>query len=191
MPDEIESKIRVTGHDPIRQRLRQSGAEYLGRVLETNRLFDDSNGSLLDNGCGLRVRACDLLDGAARSATLTYKGPMREGVFKKRVEVEVAISDAAAMMEILGSLGFHPRIVFEKRRESWRFKGCAVELDEVPNLGLFVEVEGPDEESIHSVLSGLGLDALASIRTSYVTMLVSGEKPEGGMPFEFRFAPES
>jgi adenylate cyclase, class 2 len=188
MPDEIESKLKVTDHTDVRERLCQAGAEYVGRVLEVNQLFDDTNGSLLAGGCGLRVRACDVLDGAGRSATLTYKGPLREGTFKNRVEIEVEVGNAETMKDLLGSLGFHPRIVFEKRRESWRFKGCSVELDDVATLGLFVEVEGPDEGSIRAVLSLLGLDATASIRTSYVAMLISGTTTADPWPLEFRFA---
>lgn len=185
MPEELESKVKVGDHDAVRARLKSAGAEYLGRVLETNRIFDDKAGSLLASGCGLRVRECHVLDGIDRPATLTYKGPVRDGVFKRRTEIEVAIDDAGAMTEILAGLEFSPRIVFEKRRESWRLKGCEVELDEVPGLGLFVEVEGPNEEAIQGTMSWLGLDSHDSIRSSYIAMLM--KDAIGAGPFEFRF----
>lgn len=190
MPDEIESKIRVADHESVRQKLREAGAEYVGRVLETNRLFDDQKWTLLKSGCGMRVRDCKTLDGPVRPATLTYKGPLREGEFKQRNEIEVQIADSGAMIEILNELGFFERIIFEKRREGWRLRPCAVVLDEVPALGLFVEVEGPDPKTIKKTVSRLGLDAAASIRKSYVAMLAEGANTSATQPLEFRFAAE-
>jgi adenylate cyclase class 2 len=188
MPDELESKIRVADHESVRARLRETGAEYISRVLETNRLFDDQKWTLLKSGCGLRVRECLPLEGPGPSATLTYKGPVRESEFKQRSEIEFPIASAGAMIEILHKLGFFERIIFEKKRESWRLDPCKVELDEVPTLGRFVEVEGPDPKTIKRIVGQLGLDATASIRKSYVALLADGASTSSPRPLEFRFA---
>ncbi len=186
MAEEIESKIRIVDHEPVRAKLRLAGADYIGRVLEMNHLYDDSSQTLFQHGCGLRIRECKPLDGECPAATITFKGPMHQGPFKQRREIEVEISDARAMIDLLHALGYSEQIVFEKKRESWRADPCKIELDEVPNLGLFVEVEGPDAQTIQDTLNRLGLDPAASIRKSYVAMLMERASTHG--PREFRFA---
>jgi adenylate cyclase class IV len=55
-----------------------------------------------------------------------------------------------------------------------------VELDELPHLGCFVEIEGPDEQSVLAVRDRLGL-AGPGITKSYLAMLDAhcGGLPEG------------
>ena len=173
MPVELECKVRVEDHSGVRAGLKRAGATCVGRVLETNRLFDGANGSLRLSGCALRVRTTTVIDGSGPGSTLTYKGPRQAGPFKRREEIEVVVEDAVAMVNILGALGLAERFLFEKRRETWTLDACTVELDEVPRLGRFVEVEGPDEGAIRSVLRRVGLEGAASIRESYVSMLAA------------------
>ena len=149
MPLEIEAKLRVESLDPVRERLRAAGAELLGCVLEANRIFDRPDGSLRRGGCGLRVRSCVAESGDAPPATLTFKGPIVPGAFKSRDEVEVSVGDADVAVRILEALGFVVILAYRKRRESWRLRDCRVELDEPPHIGLFVEIEGPDDAAIH------------------------------------------
>lgn len=173
MTIELECKVRVDSHEAVRDAVKAAGGAYIGRVLETNRLFDDVRGALRESGRGLRVRAVKILDGKGPHATLTYKGPRIEGAFKQREEIELAVSDAAAMAKVLGVLGYGEQVVFEKRRESWALDPCRIELDEVPLLGAFVEVEGPDESAIRSVLAAIGLADAPPIHESYVELVAS------------------
>ncbi len=187
MATELESKIRVSSHEPIRERLRAAGAAYVGRVLETNRILDDDDGRLLREGCGLRIRCIDVLDGRGPKPTITFKGRKSPGRFKQREEWESEIEDADAMASIFAALGFSDRIIFEKRRESWRLGACSVELDEVQKLGLFVEVEGPDEAAIDAVLSLLALSDQPSIQESYIALLTTDEPIEPARTRLYRF----
>ena len=45
---------------------------------------------------------------------------------------------------------------------SWKLGGCTVELDELPHLGTFVEIEGPSEAAILKVRDQLQLDRAAA-----------------------------
>lgn len=184
MPDELESKIRVPDHAPVRERLRRAGAEYVGITLETNHLFDDAQSSLFHSGCGLRVRECRTLDGPEQPATLTYKGAPRPGIYKRRTEIEVRIEDPAAMLEILTQLGFSDHLRFEKKRESWQMGQCKVDLDELPEIGCFVEVEGSSEEEIHAALSWLGLAESEPLRETYAALLGQA-RPERPLVVKF------
>ena len=187
MPVELECKTRIGSLAGVREKLRAAGAEYVGRVLETNRLFDRDDGSLRRAGCGLRVRSVKVLDGTGPPATLTYKGPRQESAFKRRVETEVEISDEQGMCGILQALGYSERIVFEKCRESWRSGPCRIELDELPELGAFVEVEGPDEAAIREVLAALRLSEDALIDQSYAAMVAGRAGEETPSPVTLLF----
>ena len=187
MPTELECKIRVDSHEPIRRRLRDARAEYVGRVQEVNGIFDDAAFRLRKRGCGLRVRSITVLDGEGPSATLTYKGPIQASAFKRREELEVSIGKADAASAILEALGFQRRILFEKRRESWRVGSLHVELDEVPTLGFFVEIEASTEDEIGSVMVQLGLEGEAHLARGYVSMLADRNDSSRGDPIEIRF----
>ena len=173
MAMEIEAKFRVASHAPVRDRLGALGAEYLGRVLETNRIFGRSDGSLRARGCGLRVRSTELEDGAKPEATMTFKGPVASGFYKSRQELEVTVDDPEVAAEMLIAMGFERILCYQKRRESWTLDNCRIELDQLPRLGLFVEVEGPDDDAIRSVAAAIGLGDAPHVRESYVRMLMA------------------
>jgi len=133
-------------------------------------MLDRPDGRLRGTGCGLRLRTVKTLDGPAQPATVTFKGARESGPYKRRRELEVAVSDAQGMMEILTALDYHETLAYEKLRESWQFGDCRVELDELPHLGCFVEVEGPNEEAIKATLDELGLTAAPLVPESYVAL---------------------
>ncbi len=172
MAREIEAKLRVTSHDVVREQLSAAGAEFIERVVETNEIFDRPDGSLRARGCGLRVRSTDPIEGGRPRATLTFKGPRGGGAFKSREELEVEVDDADVALELLKKLGFIVILSFQKRRESWRWGSCRIELDEPPLVGFFVEIEGPDDEAIQDAREALGLGGAELENASYVRMLL-------------------
>lgn len=184
MAVETEIKLRVDSHTPVRQRLRELGAEPLGTVIEHNVILDRPDGSLRSQGCGLRLRSYP--GTASGRAVLTYKGPVRPGPMKSREEIEVSIEDGERGSELLRSVGFVPVLTYEKRRESWTIRGCRVELDEPPAIGLFVEIEGADESTIRQVQQELELERQPTVRDSYVRLLADYCERHGIMPRELR-----
>ncbi len=186
MPTELEAKLRVSDHQPVRERLRAFGAEPRGSVLETNTLLDTPDGQLHARGCGLRVRSAVQDDTGAVTCTVTYKGPRSAGVLKQREEIETTAGDSDAMRALFHALGYTRSLIFEKRRETWAMSGCLIELDEVPHLGLFVEVEGPDEATIHNVIDALDLNAAERVVDSYAALLAA-TATDGARELVFRF----
>ena len=102
---------------------------------------------------------------------ITMKGPLQKGEFKTREEIEFTASDAEAVRAIFENMGYQTSLSFEKRRESWSMGGCEVDLDELPYLGNFVEIEGKTEAAIEAVRESLGLGGLPSITSGYIAML--------------------
>ncbi len=183
---EIEAKIKVDSHDAVRERLKELGATYLGKARETNRILDRQR-KLRKAGCGLRVRQIEVLDGDPGSSSITYKGPVQRSKLKVRPEINVDVADADAAARIFEALGYEPFITFEKIRESWRLTACRIELDELPMLGTFIEIEGPTEADVIGVKSQLGLASAEVITKSYIHMLRVVCEASGGTPDHIRF----
>ncbi|HSW44959.1 MAG TPA: class IV adenylate cyclase, partial [Phycisphaerae bacterium] len=171
MSVEIEAKLKVESHGPARAALKAAGAGQIARVLEENHIFDNPDRAMLAADCGLRVRVCRDDAGRVVSATMTYKGPRSDSRFKSRPEIQFHVDNAQAALDFLGALGFVEAVCFEKRRESWELHGCRIELDELPCLGLYIEIEGPDEEAVSLVQRSIGLAELPHEPRSYIAML--------------------
>jgi len=182
MPAEIEAKIKVPNHEAVREALRRAGGTLHARRLEINIFFDTPAAALRNADKGLRLRHNHYLadPGGQDEMVITFKGPQQPGLYKKREEIELTVTDAAAAEALLAGLGFHRTLSFEKRRESWRLQGCLVELDELPHLGTFVEVEGPSESAVQNVLHTLGMENPPCIKTSYIAMLGQWLETQGG-----------
>ena len=173
MPAEIEAKMKVEDFDDLRRRLRELGAEPRGSVLEMNEFFDTSERSLVEADKGLRLRSSRDAKTGEQKFVLTFKGPQQAGELKNREEAEVRVDDPEHARRFLAALGYQPTLSFEKRRESWRLGNCKLELDELPVLGRFIEIEGPDARTVEQVRQSLGLGARPLIKTGYATMLAS------------------
>jgi adenylate cyclase class 2 len=148
---EIEVKFYVTNLPRLARRLQAIGAELVQpRVHELNLRFDTPDGALTRAECVLRLRQ-------DRQAYLTYKGPNQEGqAVSVRQEIEFVVSNFESAHHFLEALGYQISIMYEKQRTTYLYKGLLVTLDEMP-FGSFVEIEGPDPDSIHTVAEALSL----------------------------------
>jgi len=171
---ETEIKLRVRSLEAVRSKLHAcSGARKMGVFHEFNLIFDTPSASLLNDGRGLRIRTSRDQGTGDDHVTLTAKGPVGRGLMKSREEVEIRVDDAASCEALLILLGYRRVLEFPKVRERWEVDSCHVDLDELPSLGEFVEIEGLDEQAILRVRDRLGLaDAEHEART-YVEMLAS------------------
>lgn len=185
---EIELKLRVESHEPIRRRLQELGATLRGKVVETNRILDRPDGELRRRGCGLRVRTVIDEHGKPLPAKLTFKGPRQPGDLKSREEIESIVQDPAAVVLLLEGLGFRTSLRYEKRRESWGWRECIVELDEPVALGFFVEIEGPSSGAIRAVQADLQLTEAETVNVSYVGMLAAYCDAQGIADRTLRFS---
>jgi adenylate cyclase class 2 len=191
---EIEIKLQPPDIDALRRRLIERGARARGRFLEVNTILDTPDGRLRAADQGLRVRLERRLsepasqDRPTERATLTWKGPRTPGAFKSREELETPVGDADAAVTLLASLGFVPRVVFEKRREQWDFAGCSVCIDELPGLPTFVEIEGAVESMVQEARDHLGLAAAPPVAETYVGLAAQRGKREADGTIALRFS---
>jgi adenylate cyclase class 2 len=166
---EIEAKLKVDSWHEVEGRLAECGASFVREVVQTDSYFDTEDRALTraDKCLRLRIERTD----SRERLVLAYKGPKEQDDYKKRQEAELQVNDAEAAGLLLGGLGYHKALAFNKRRRLWTLLGCEVALDELPLLGAFVEIEGPDSTTIGKVQAMLGLSNVSHTADSYACLI--------------------
>jgi adenylate cyclase, class 2 len=176
---EIEAKMKVANFDEVRRKLQELGAAKGAEIFEINAFFDTEDRSLLAADQGLRLRVNRDEATGKETYVYTFKGPRLHGKLKSREELELDVGDPKDAERFLIALGFQKILSFEKRRHKWKLDKCSIELDELPHLGVYVEVEGPDEPAVMRVRDQLGLGKAALIKSSYIAMLMAHLQESG------------
>ena len=133
---EIEKKYRLPESERGRviDALKELGAVFERDENEENTIYGSD--SLLAAGAVVRIRRTD------QRALLTYKRRIYEpSDVKQHVEYETEISNPEAADKIVRELNLIPRLLYEKRRSTWRFREVEIVFDELP-FGTFMEIEG-------------------------------------------------
>ncbi len=179
MPIEIEKKYRLSEQQRLAlvQRLPEIGANLVGEEFEENVLYDGPG--LKGRNCVLRLRRID------GRAILTYKERLQgTSPIKRQREEETAVQDADGIHTILEALGYWPKAIYEKKRQTWRVDAVEVVLDELP-FGLFMEIEG-EEIEIETIESKLAIEGLITENATYPELTMDKGKRAGSV-VEARF----
>jgi adenylate cyclase class 2 len=221
MAQETEIKLRIRDVPEFLKALRKLGARRIAgkasRVHQRNVVFDTAQGDLARNGHLLRIRTETPAGSKTRRpgdrgerVTVTFKRPMAgaapegngaafEGQHKVREEIELQVSNGAALAKIFEGLGMPGGFRYEKFRTTFRLPASQrwahellIELDETP-IGTFVELEGP-AAAIDRAAKELGFASRDYIVLNYLVLYREecrrrGEKP-GDMLFAKRTAGE-
>ena len=161
----------------FRERLLAAGAALKKpRIYERNVRFDTEDERLYKELSLLRLRQ-------DTAVTLTYKGTpenLPHSEAKIREELELQVSDFDTLAEIFTRLGFAPRQVYEKYRETFAWQDVEIVLDELP-YGNFIELEG-DEAGIKTAVSHLNLNWQERILGNYLGLMAQ-LKAHHNLPF--------
>ena len=174
---EIEVKFLVTNLAQIEARLQSLGARLTQpRVHEVNLRLDTPDLALTKSQQVLRLRQDD-------HARLTYKGPgVDQGGVRLRQEIEFIVSDFEASRRLFAALGYQVAMMYEKYRRIYDLDDVHVTLDEMP-YGDFIEIEGPQPESIRLASQRLNLVWERRILDSYTALF---EALRAALGFDFR-----
>ncbi|MBI9018641.1 MAG: class IV adenylate cyclase [Phycisphaerae bacterium] len=176
MYTEIEAKIKVDELESYRQKLIALRAEFAGQARQCDTYFDDANKSIKKSDSGFRLRCQTIND--KTTAILCFKGPRQLGPFKNRSETEVLIDSADNMIKILNQLGYQQKRTVAKTRDTYQLNDALICLDNVDQLGCFIEIEAPSEKSVHDNLLLLGLDPKNHISKGYARLLADKVKED-------------
>lgn len=170
---EIEVKFLIKDMKALERRLLEANARYSqARTHELNLRFDTPDGQLSQDHCVLRLRK----DNRVR---ITYKGPMSgEGGIADREEIEFEASNYEAAKHLLESLGYEVMVIYEKYRTIYNIDKTIITLDEMP-FGNFVEIEGPDVESIEEAAKLIGLDWEQRSAETYLSFFLQIKEKTG------------
>ena len=177
---EVEHKYPVSNRAVLKQRLLDLGAVAETIHLQVDRYYAHPARDFAATDEALRIRRI------GEQNFVTYKGPKLDATTKTRREIELPLSahesGAADFAALLDALGF--KVVAEVRKErstlhlDWQGRKVELALDEVQDVGSFIELELVVEESevpqAKAALAGLAkrLELTGSERRSYLELLL-------------------
>ncbi len=178
---EVEMKFPAADFSSLERQLAAWGARPDEAIEEADNYYNAPDRDFARTDEALRLRRI----GSANR--VTYKGPKRDALTKTRTEIEVPLAEGDAVARdycrLLESLGYRPVAVVHKRRRIFRLErdGFPLEvcLDEVSDLGQFVEVEivapEPRLDAARTTVMALAreLGLTQSERRSYLQMLLT------------------
>lgn len=165
---EMKAKIDTYTRGRVNQILRR--AEFIEEKIEEDIYFSSPIKDFKETDEALRVRYSN------NKVILTYKGPKLDKVSKSREEYEAFVS--GEIEQILQKLGYKEVLKVKKKRKVYRYKEYIISIDEVEDLGEYLEVELKsdnlrDVEKIEGLFNLLFLD---SERRSYLELLLCKKK---------------
>lgn len=173
----IEVEVKARAKPDTLETIKALGAVFLAVENHCDIYFSSPLRDFRETDEALRIRTKEF------GAWLTYKGPKLDALTKSRMEVTVKIEDPNSMEQLLASLGFLPYAIVKKKRNKYALNDVILALDEVEDLGVYLEVEASADEDwtllrekVLRILKHLGLE---SLRKSYLELLE--ESPESKM----------
>lgn len=170
---EVEVKARLSlAH--AREVLKELKAEFVESEEHYDIYYNAPHRDFSKTDEALRLR---LVNGRS---VLTYKGEKLDNLTKSREELQTTV-EWDSTQAILDRLGFTKTATVEKVRDVYKVGDITVCVDQVPNLGEFIEFELFSDKSIEEsrgrlfdLMEKFGLGVEDSIRKSYLE-LVMGE----------------
>ena len=153
MKPEIEVKFLQVDHDVLRAKLTSLGAECAQPMRLMKRKTYDFPDYRLRNEKNGWARVRDEGD----KVTMSYK-QLNDRTLHGTHEVNVVVDSFDAADAFLQELGLEPKSYIETKRESWRLDDFEIELDEWPWALPYIEIEGPDEQSLLELALKLGFN---------------------------------
>ena len=144
---EIEYEVRVLeiDRDEIIKLLESHGATKVKDSLQRRYVYDFNP---VQKHKYIRVRS----DGI--KTTLTIKQSIDDTVDGTK-ELEMIVSDFETTNQILNELGYEPKGYQESWRLEYELDGVKFDIDRWPMIPEFMEIEGPNEESIWKMVDRL------------------------------------
>lgn len=151
MKTEFEAKFLGVDVPPLRTQLRSLGARCVVSERLMQRIVFETD-DLVKKKSWLRVR------NEGDKTTMTLKQTTDAQDINRIREVEIAVDSFENAVTLLTEAGFKPMRHEDNKRESWRLGLVSIEIDTWPKIPTFVEVEGPNKESVETCVRKLGFD---------------------------------
>ncbi len=143
---EIEIKAKI--EEDLSNKIIENNGIFLREVFQEDIYFNHPCRDFKETDEALRLRREE------NNFILTFKGRREEGKIKKREEIETKVEES--IIEILERLGFKKVCIIRKKRKEFSLGNLKIFIDDVENLGKFIEIEG-NEEEIFNIMKILGI----------------------------------
>jgi len=165
---EMKAKIDKYTRGRIDQILRE--AKFIEEKVEEDIYFSSPIRDFRDTDEALRIRY------SGENSILTYKGPKLDKISKSREEFEAFVS--GEIEEILQKLGYKKILNVRKKRKVYLYKDYTVSIDDVEDLGEYIEIELKSEnlQDIKRIENLFEVLFLESERRSYLELLLLKKK---------------
>lgn len=177
---EIEVKFHIEDKEHILDTLFLEGFKKRDSVYETDIYYNSEVQNLRSADKALRIRAHKYIDTGEEDCNINYKGPKIDNISMTREEIELTIPDVKTGKRFLNGIGYYEVSTVEKLRTHYVREDITCCIDEVKDLGEFLEIEIISEDDtsyerhmhrIRGIVDALSLDMNNSLRTSYLSML--------------------
>lgn len=177
---EVEIKLPIGSPEMAEQALLLMGFEEDTLLQETDIYFTSESRDIRKRGEALRVREVKDLNNGTTKAVMTFKGPKLDEVSMTREELETEIASLDTGKRLFEAIGFRPVQPLVKTRKVLRKGNMTACLDNVCDLGTFLELEYlaeseaervPALHEMEHLLQELGCNMTDTTRTSYLSML--------------------
>ncbi len=183
---EIEIKAKVLNSAGLLPKLETLGCVLSEPVTQEDVVYAERVGSLeefLTNSVFLRIRE------SAKGVVFTLKyNPDRQGDPNVMpIEHECTVSSRSELEAMLPFLGFTPMVTVKKTRRTGQYKDWEICVDEVDELGTFIEVEQmmehdedfePMKASMLAFLRTLGIEETELMAKRYDIQMIEKREKE-------------
>jgi len=112
---------------------------------------------------------------------ITYKGPVEKEIAEFRVKPKIDFEltpnisqeEVAKFKEVLQNFGYHPLETITKQRKVYEISGIEIAVDDVGEIGKFIEIRADTKEEIRrleELLKNLGLGEKTRINEPYIEL---------------------
>lgn len=168
---EVEIKAKIKNLDEFKNRLNEMNVNFLKEEVHEDIYFNHPCKDFAKTDEALRIRKI------GDETFLTYKGKRFDTETKTREEIEIKCDKEIS--EILMLLDFKAVAKIKKRRSKYQFKNLHICVDEVDELGNFVEIECEclsEKSKIFEILKHFGIEKSETITKSYLELLMEKNK---------------
>lgn len=169
----IEMEIKAYLTDEALQNFLELPPKFISLSVQSDVYYSAPNRDFKTTDEALRIRVSN------GQAEVTYKGPKMDTETKAREEINVKIDDYQKFDNILRILSFKSIRSVDKVRRKYEFEGVNIMIDEVKDLGRFLEVEVLVEDNfdaakqhVFSILKRTGVEKEKLTRESYLELLL-------------------
>ncbi len=163
---EVEVKAKIKNLDKFEKKLTEINGKFLKREIQEDAYFNHPWRDFAKTDEALRIRKI------GNETFLTYKGKRLDAETKTREEIEIKCGEEIS--EILTLLGFKVVANVKKSRTEYLFENLHICVDDVEQLGNFVEIEGKelkDKSKIFEILKIFEIEKSETLTKSYLELL--------------------